>query len=221
MGKGILGQKIGMTGLYDEFGNRVSVTVVEAGPCVVVNKKTIEKDRYNAIQIGYENEKAENLKKPVAGVFKKKGIAPSRHTREIRLTSEEAGHYKEGQVISVGDLFKVNEKVDVVGATRGKGFAGVVKRYHFKGNTMTRGTHEYRRHPGSIGMREWPGKVLKGKKLPGHMGAERQTVQNLRIFRIDPKRNLMFLNGAVPGAPGQLLIIKAAAKAAGAGKKSK
>lgn len=213
MGKGILGQKIGMTGLYDEFGNRVTVTVIEAGPCVVVHKKTALKDKYDAIQIGFGDQKEDRVIRPQAGAFKKAGVAPKKHLREIRLSAEEAGQYKEGQTINVTDMFSINDKIDVMGVSRGKGFAGVVKRYHFKGNSMTRGTHEYRRHPGSIGMREWPGKVLKNKRMPGHMGDERVTIQNLSIFRIDTKRNLLFVRGAVPGAPGALLMIKAAVKA--------
>ncbi|MFA6034678.1 MAG: 50S ribosomal protein L3, partial [Myxococcota bacterium] len=183
------------------------------GPCVVVCKKTAEKDKYNAIQLGFGEQRADRLNKPEAGHFKKAGSAPKKYLRELRVTAEESSKYTEGQVIGPADVFKAGEKLDVTGISRGKGFAGVVKLYHMKGNSMTRGTHEYRRHPGSIGMREWPGKVLKGKKLPGHMGDEKVTMQNLPIYRIDAKRNLIFIKGAVPGAPGGLLMLKAAVKA--------
>ncbi|MBI5525209.1 MAG: 50S ribosomal protein L3 [Deltaproteobacteria bacterium] len=220
MGKGILGRKVGMTALFDEFGQKVSVTVVEAGPCVVVRKKDPAKDKYNAVQLGFVEQRADRLRKPDAGQYRKAGVPPKRFLREIRLSAEEAAGFSVGQVIGAEDVFKVGDKLDITGVSIGKGFQGVVKRYHFKGNTMTRGTHEYRRHPGSIGMREWPGKIFKGKKLPGHMGGERVTVQNLVIFRLDSKRNLLFVKGAVPGSAGNLLVIRRAVKSA-AGVKGK
>ena len=212
MSKGILGRKIGMTGLYNEWGNRVTVTVLEAGPCVVVAKKVPEKDKYHAIQIGFADQRADRVNKPEAGQFKKAGVAPKKYLREIRLSAEEAGQYNVGQVLGAGDIFKAGDKLDVMGTSRGMGFAGVVKRYHIKGNSMTRGTHEYRRHIGSIGMREWPGKVLKNKRMPGHMGSERVTVQNLVVYRVDPKRNLLFVKGSVPGAAGTLLVLRESIK---------
>ena len=213
MSKGILGHKIGMTGIYDEWGNRITVTVIEAGPCVVVSKKVPEKDKYNAIQLGFADQRPDRVNKPEAGQFKKAGVPPKKHLHEIRITVEEAGQYNVGQVLGAGDVFKAGDKLDVIGTSRGMGFAGVVKRHHMKGNTMTRGTHEYRRHPGSIGMREWPGKVLKGKRLPGHMGSVRVTVQNLVVYRVDAKRNLLFVKGAVPGPAGTLLVIRESTKA--------
>jgi len=212
MGNGILGRKIGMTGLYDTYGNRVSVTVIEAGPCVVTAKRTVEKDKYGALQLGFLEKKEKGLSKPMEGHFKKAGVAPTKFLREIRVEPGEIEKYQVGQTINAADIFKVGDKIDVTGISRGKGFAGVVKKYHFKGNSMTRGTHEYRRHPGSIGMREWPGKVLKNKRLPGHMGDVQVTIQNIPIFRIDNKRNLLFIKGAVPGSPGKLLMVKSTVK---------
>jgi large subunit ribosomal protein L3 len=214
MGKGILGRKVGMTSLFDEYGQEVPVTIVEAGPCVVVRKKEDATDSYNAVQLGFVEQRADRLSKPQAGQYRKAGVPPKQFLREIRLSAEEAAGYSVGQTIGAGDVFKVGDKLDVTGVSIGKGFQGVVKRYHFKGNTMTRGSHEYRRHPGSIGMREWPGKIFKGKKLPGQMGRERVTVQNLVVFRLDAKRNLLFVKGAVPGSAGSLLVIRQAIKSA-------
>jgi len=212
MGNGILGRKIGMTGLYDTYGNRVCVTVIEAGPCVVTAKKTPEKDKYGALQLGFLEQKEKGLSKPLEGHFKKAGVAPTKFLREMRIDAADIEKYQVGQTINAADIFKVGDKIDVTGISRGKGFAGVVKKYHFKGNSMTRGTHEYRRHPGSIGMREWPGKVLKNKKMPGHMGDVQVTIQNIPIFRIDNKRNLLFIKGAVPGSPGKLLMVRSTVK---------
>jgi large subunit ribosomal protein L3 len=197
--------------IFDDAGNTVPVTVIEAGPCVVVQKKTAAKHKYCAIQIAFKEVKPSRLNKPARGQFERLNLKPMKHLREVRLTAEQVEAYKVGDTINVS-IFSPGEKVDVIGVTKGRGFAGVVKKYHFAGFPQTRGTHEYRRHPGSIGHREWPGKVWKGKKLPGHMGCEKETTQNLLLVKVDPEKNLLMVRGGVAGAPGGLLIVRKARK---------
>ena len=211
MSRAILGKKIGTTRIFDEKGNQIAVTVVEAGPCVVVQKLTPAKHSYSAIQVGYQEVPGRIVNKPRLGVFERAGLAPMRYLREIKMNPEEVEKYKIGDQITVS-IFQTGEKVDVVGTSKGRGFQGVLKRHHFQGFPKTRGTHEYRRHPGSIGMRERPGRVIKGKKLPGHMGACRITTQNLRVEKVDGDKNLLLIRGSVPGASGGLVIVKEAVK---------
>jgi large subunit ribosomal protein L3 len=211
MSTAILGKKLGMMQIFDDHGYRVPVTVVEAGPCLVVQKRTPAKHKYSAIQIGYEQVAGRKLSKPQLGVFGRADLSPLRYLREIRLAQDEVEAYKIGDAITVS-IFTPGEKVDVTGTSKGKGYQGVVKRHHMKGNTKTRGTHEYRRHPGSIGMREQPGRVIKGKKLPGQMGNRRITTQNLTVFKVEEEKNLLYLHGCVPGATGGLVMVKKAAK---------
>jgi large subunit ribosomal protein L3 len=208
----ILGKKLGITQIFDESGNRIPVTVVEAGPNVVIQKKTTAKHKYSAIQIGYQTIVPRKLNKPRRTVFEKLNLAPMKHLREIRMTDAEVEAYKVGDQITVA-IFTPGELLDVVGTSKGKGFQGVVKRYHFKGHNMTHGTHEYRRHPGSVGMREKPGKILKGKKMPGHMGNVRVTTQNVKLVKIDPERNLLLIQGSVPGCKGALVLVRKSGKA--------
>ena len=207
----IMGKKLGMTQIFDETGNRIPVTVVEAKPNVVITKRTPAKDKYSAIQVGFEEIKPTKLNKPELGHFQKKQLSPMRYLQEFRLTAEEVDAYNVGDQITVEALKDV-VMIDVVGQSKGKGFQGVMKRHHFKGNTQTRGTHEYRRHSGSIGMREHPGRVLKGHRMAGQMGNERVTVQKLKLVKIDPERNLLLIHGAVPGAPGGLVVVQKSVK---------
>lgn len=211
MSRAILGKKMGMTQVFDESGNRIPVTVIQAGPCVVVQKRTPARDRYSAIQLGFQEVAARKLNKPRRGAFERLDLAPMRTLREVRMPQDEVDAYKVGDTVTV-DIFAPGDKVDVVGTSKGRGFQGVVRRYRFKGSTKTRGTHEHRRHPGGIGMCEEPGRVLKGQKLPGQMGNHRVTTQNLKLFMVDPDRNLLLVRGAVPGAPGGLVMVRKAVK---------
>ena len=207
MPKGILGRKVGMTQIFTGTGLAIPVTVIEAGPCFVVQKKTPEKDGYTAIQIGF-GEKRENLfNKPLKGHFNKSGVRPLRYLRELRVEDPEA--YQVGQEIKAG-IFAEGERVDVVGTTKGKGFAGGIKRHGFHRGPMAHGS-KYHRRPGSLGAKG-PARVYKGRKLPGHLGAERITVQNLEVIRVDGDRNLLVLKGAVPGSKGGLVLVKPSTK---------
>ncbi len=208
---GILGKKKGTTQIFDDSGNRVPVTVIEAGPCIVVQKKNTAKHKYSALQIAFEEIASRKLNKPRRGLFEKLDLAPMRYLREFRMTSEEVDTHKIGDKITVG-LFAAGDKVDVTATSKGRGFQGVVKKFHMKGNTKTRGTHEVRRHPGSIGMCQYPGKVQKGTKLPGQLGNKRTTTQSLKLIKVDEERNLLLIRGAVPGHTGSLIVIKKATK---------
>lgn len=216
--KGIIGKKLGMTQLFDEAGFVVPVTVVEAGPCIVVQKKTKQKDGYEALQLGFGEVKAKKLNKPMAGHFKnalkqedKKspGVAPKKFLREFRL--ENCEKYAVGDLIKA-DVFKEGEFVDVSGTSKGKGFAGTIKRY---GNHMLKkshGTGPVRRHAGSMSGASDPSRILKGKKMPGRMGGERVTVQGLQLFKINVQENLILIKGAVPGPAGSIVIIRNSVK---------
>ncbi len=203
--KGILAKKIGMTRVFKENGEIVPVTVLEAGPCRVINIKNKEKDGYNAIQLAFEKIKFSKLNKPMQGYMKKNGFEEGfRYIREIR--TEQIEGIKVGDELRVS-IFKPGEKVNVIGISKGKGFAGGVKRHHFHGGPASHGSMAHRR-PGSIGTNTFPGRVLKNKKLPGHMGNKRVTVKNLKVHSILEDKNLILINGAVPGAPGGLIIIE-------------
>ncbi len=203
--RGILAKKIGMTRVFKENGEVVSVTVLEAGPCKIINIRKKENDGYNAIQLGFEKIKFNKLNKPMQGYLKKNGIEEGfRYIKEIRMDTTDG--VKIGDEVRVS-IFKPGEKVDVIGISKGKGFAGGVKRHHFHGGPASHGSMSHRR-PGSIGTNTFPGRVLKNKKLPGHMGNKRVTVKNLKIHSIIEDKNLMLIKGAVPGAPNGLLIIR-------------
>lgn len=207
MPKGILGKKIGMSQIFTDKGLAIPVTVIEAGPCTVVQIKTSAKDGYNAIQIGFGGKRERLFGKPLAGHFSKAGVRPLRFLRE--LTVEDPGTYQVGQEIKA-DIFVQGEKVDVVGTTKGKGFAGGIKRHGFHRGPMSHGS-KYHRRPGSLGAKG-PARVYKGRKLPGHLGTERVTVQNLEVIKIDADRNLIAVRGAIPGSKGGLVLVKPSTK---------
>ena len=205
MVNGLIGRKIGMTQLLQDDGVMVPVTIVQAGPCVVVQKKTALKDGYDAIQLGFvEFIKPKNVTKPMGGHFKKANAAPVRVLREMRTEGEEA--MNPGDKVMV-DMFNANEKVHVVGTSKGRGFAGFVKRHHFGGGRASHGSM-FHRAPGSIGASAYPSRVLKGMRMAGHLGAARITVQNIQVARVDQENNLLYLRGAVPGPNGGYLVVE-------------
>ena len=211
MEKCIIGKKVGMTQLFDEKGSVVPVTVVEAGPCVVVQKKTSENDGYEAVQIGFGNVSEKRITKPLKGHFAKADVAPKKNLREFRLADI--------SVLSVGDIIKADtfaagDHVDVCGTSKGKGYAGTIKRYGFHSLKDTHGTGPVHRHVGSLGACSTPSRVMKGKKLPGHMGVERVTVQNLDVVKVDAENNLIALKGAIPGPKGGIVYITDSVKKA-------
>ncbi|NMB42210.1 MAG: 50S ribosomal protein L3 [Firmicutes bacterium] len=203
MEKGILAKKIGMTRLFDEEGRAVPVTVLEAGPCTVVTKKTPDKDGYKAIQVGFKVTGKNRLNKPLIGHFDKSGVPSLKFVRELRVSDPDK--YEIGQEIKA-DVFTAGEYVDVTGISKGKGFAGTIKRHGHSKGAMTHGSR-YHRGPGSLGA-VGPSRVFKGHPLPGRMGGERVTVQNLRVVKVDPNKNLLLIKGAVPGPRNGLLIVK-------------
>jgi large subunit ribosomal protein L3 len=209
MQKGIIGKKIGMTQLFDEKGMVVPVTVIEAGPCVVVQKKTVESDGYQAVQLGFGEVKAHRLTKPAKGHFEKAGVAPKKTLREFRFDSIE--EINVGDIIKA-DTFAAGDKVDVCGISKGKGYAGVIKRWNLHSLKATHGTGPVARHAGSNGSIDGA-RVFKGKKLPGHLGAERVTVQNLSIVKVDAENNLIAVKGAIPGAKGGIVVLTDSVKA--------
>jgi large subunit ribosomal protein L3 len=209
---GILGRKLGMTQVFDEDNKVIPVTVIEAGPCPIVQKKTVKTDQYDAIQLGFLDQKRQRVRKPNLGHFDKASVAPKRYLREIRLDENEIQNYETGQELTV-DVFESGDFVDVTGFSKGKGFTGVMKRWGFHGSaTQTHGTHEYFRHGGSIGNAATPSKVVKGRKMPGRKGNDRVTTQNLKLVDIRPEQNLLLVKGAVPGPINGLVIIKKAKK---------
>ena len=208
MKKGIIGRKVGMTQIFDEKGNVIPVTVIEAGPCVVAQVKTVETDGYNAVQLGFGDVKDKHINKPEAGHFAKAKLANKKHLREFRLDSIEG--IKVGDEVKA-DVFEAGEKIDVQGTSKGKGFQGVIKRHGQHRGPMGHGSM-YHRRPGSMGSTSTPGRVFKGKKLPGHMGRVTITIQNLDVVRVDMDKNVILLKGSVPGAKGSILKIKSAVK---------
>jgi large subunit ribosomal protein L3 len=202
---GLLGKKVGMTQLLQNDGTVVPVTVIQAGPCVVVQKKTKQKDGYDAVQLGFvEFIKPKRVGKPMTGHFKKANVAPARFTREVAVQGEEGSN--PGDKVMV-DIFAENELVHIVGTSKGRGFAGFVKRHHFRGGRATHGSM-FHRAPGSIGSSAYPSRVLKGMRMAGHMGNSRVTVRNLRVARIDQENNLLFIRGAVPGPAGGYVLVE-------------
>jgi large subunit ribosomal protein L3 len=209
--KGLLGKKVGMTRIFAESGEIVPVTVIQAGPCFVTQVKSVERDGYSAIQIGYQH--AKRLNRPEKGHLKDKPAL--RHLREIR--TDDASDYREGQSLDVSQ-FQVGDRVDVIGVSKGKGFAGAMKRHGFKGGPATHGQSDRQRAVGSIGSGTTPGRVYKGSRGPGHMGDRRVTVMGLEIVRVDAERNLLVLRGAIPGARNALVMVRNAVKTPDAGK---
>ena len=205
MVNGLLGKKIGMTQLLQDDGMVVPVTVIKAGPCVVVQKKTKQKDGYDAVQIGFvEFVKPRRVNKAMTGHFKKTGVAPAKFVREMPVQGEEGANPGDQIMVSI---FNQNELVHVIGTSKGRGFAGLVKRHHFRGGRASHGSM-FHRAAGSIGSSAYPSRVLKGMRMAGHMGNERVTVQNLRVARIDQENHLLFVRGAVPGPAGGYLVIE-------------
>jgi large subunit ribosomal protein L3 len=207
---GLIGKKIGMTQFYSAEGNLIPVTVVETGPCVVVQKKQAARDGYNALQVGFGAKKAQRLNKAAQGHMGKAGKGAFAVLKEFRV--DDPGSYEVGQEIKAGDLFKVGDRIDVSGISKGHGFSGVIKRWSFGGFPGSHGTHEYFRHGGSIGNRSYPGRVRKGKKMAGHWGNERISTQNLEVVEIRAEENLLLLRGAVPGAKRGVVILRPAVK---------
>jgi len=211
--KGLIGKKIGMTQVFNEEGNLVPVTVIDASTCVVVGKRTPEKDKYSAVTVGFGEIKEKALTKADVGNFKKAGAAPRRHLKEFRVSPEEATGFNVGDAVKV-DMFQKGQLVDVTGTTKGRSYQGVIKRWNFAGFKMTHGTHEYRRHPGAIGQRKTPGRVYPNKKLPGHYGVEKVTTQNLTVVGVDLEKNLILVKGAIPGHNDGIVLIKPSIKVA-------
>jgi large subunit ribosomal protein L3 len=207
--KGILGKKLGMTQIFDEKGVAIPVTIIEAGPCYITQKKTKENDGYDAIQLGFGDAGDKSLKKPIAGHLKKVDVRPIKYMREFRVTNPD--DYQEGQKIDVS-IFNVGDKVDVIGTSKGKGFAGSVKRHGFRGGPKTHGQSDRWRAPGSVGAGSTPGRVLKGTRMAGRMGNQQVTVQNLRVALVDAEKNLLAIKGAIPGGKNGLIIIREAVK---------
>jgi large subunit ribosomal protein L3 len=206
---GIIGKKVGMTQIFLEDGSIVPATVVEAGPCKVVQKKTKEKDGYNALQLSFLTKDPRRVNKPLLGHFKKSGAEPCYWLKEFRM--EEVEGFEPGQDVTLS-LFKAGDVVDVTGLSKGKGFAGVIKRHGFHGFPASRGTHEYFRHGGSVSANSYPAHVFKGKRMPGHHGNQRVTVQNIRVVDVREDQNLILLQGGIPGARNGLIFIRSATK---------
>ena len=210
MKKGLIGKKIGMTQIFDENGNMVPVTLIEAGPCVVVQKKTTENDGYEAVQVGYGDAKANKVTKPMGGHFKKADVAPKKVLKEFRLADTSAVNV--GDILKA-DIFAAGEYVDVVGKSKGKGTAGVIKRWNFARLRESHGTGPVARHGGSLGVID-PARIFKGKKMAGHLGTERVTVQNLSVVKVDVENNLIAIKGSVPGPKGGIVVIADSVKKA-------
>ena len=211
MKKGIIGKKIGMTQIFDEKGNMIPVTVIEAGPCAVVQKKTTENDGYEAVQLGYGDMKANKVNKPMKGHFGKADVAPKKVLKEFKLADTSSVNV--GDILKA-DLFAAGDIVDVVGTSKGKGYAGTIKRWNFQRLKETHGTGPVARHAGSLGACSDPSRVYKGKKMAGHLGSERVTVQNLSVVKVDSENNLIAIKGSIPGPKGGIVVIADSVKKA-------
>ena len=209
MNKGLIGKKVGMTQIFDEQGKVIPVTVIEAGPCVVAQVKTEETDGYTAVQLGFGDIKEKKLNKPTKGHFTKVNVTPKKHLREFRLDSVEG--LTVGQELKA-DVFAAGDKVDIQGTSKGKGFQGVIKRHGQSRGPMGHGSM-YHRRPGSMGPTSTPGRVFPGKNLPGHMGVETVTIQNLEVVKVDLDKNVILVKGSVPGTKGAILKVKSSVKA--------
>jgi len=209
MKKFILGKKIGMTQIFNEAGLAIPVTVIQAGPCAVVQKKTVENDGYAALKVGFEEIPEKKLSKPEKGLFTKINISSRKYLKEFRI--DDVAKYEVGQEIKVADMFNSGDKIDVSGISKGKGFQGTLKRYHQSGGPETHGSM-YHRRVGSMGSNTSPARVFKGKRLPGHMGVDKITVQNLVVVKADNERNLLLIKGAVPGPKGGIVVVRETVK---------
>ena len=208
---GLLGKKLGMTQVFEADGSRTSVTAIELGPCTVVQKRTMEKDGYVALQLGYQEKKEHRVNRPEMGHFKKANVSPKQYLREFRVSQEVADAYEIGQEIDI-NLFSNGDKIDIKGTSKGKGYAGVVKTYGLRGGRSTHGVHEAYRHGGSIGMCQTPGRVLKGHKMAGHHSHKAVTQQGMKIIRLFAGDNLIFVKGPVPGSRNSLIQVRPAIK---------
>ena len=212
---GLIGKKLGNTQIFTDDGEVLRVTVVEAGPCVVVAKRTPEKHGYSALQLGFGKKKAKAVRKPEAGLYAKLGIDVPLATKEFRVPVEVAEKFEVGQQITIADVFQEGQLVDVQGTSKGSGYTGVMKRHNFKGYKASHGQHEYQRHGGSIGMNMTPGRVFKGKKMAGQHGNQKVTVLSMRVAKILSDEGLVLVKGGVPGAAGSIMTIRTAVKKRG------
>lgn len=203
MGAGILGEKIGMTRIFTKNGESIPVTVILAGPCRVIQRKNLEKDGYNAVQLGFKEVNKKKVSKPIIGHFNKFKVEPLKYMREFKV--DDSNKYSSGMEVKV-DIFKEGDKVDIISISKGKGFAGAIKRHHFSGGPKTHGQKEYFRSVGSMGATD-AARVFKGKKLPGHMGSDRVSMKNIKVVKVDLGRNLILVKGSIPGAKGTMVII--------------
>lgn len=211
---GVIGRKLGMTQIFAEDGSVIPCTVVESRP-VVVGKRTADKDGYDALILGFGQRREKCTKKPVAGFFKKAGVAPAQHVREIRCSAEFASGLEIGQEVKLDSVFEEGQFVDVQGITIGRGFSGVMRRHHFKGAVSSHGSHEYKRHGGSIGTNMTPGRVMPGVKMPGQHGNTRVTILNQRVLKLIPEENLILIRGGIPGSKNGLVFVRGAIKRRG------
>jgi large subunit ribosomal protein L3 len=209
----IIGQKLGMTQVFDEDARAIPVTVIKAGPCHVVQLKTMERDGYNAVQISFGEVKTNNVNRPTAGHYAKAGVAPGRTLVEVRV--DDPSEYKVGQEFKIADVLEKGAKADVSGVSKGKGFAGVMKRHNFSGQGASHGNHKSHRVPGSIGACATPARVFKGMRMAGRMGGEQVTTLNLEVVGVDAERDLLLLGGSVPGPKGSVVLVREAVKARG------
>lgn len=211
--EGLLGKKLGMTQIFTQDGQTVPVTVIQVGPCFVLDVKTASRDGYSAVQLGFEPKKAQRVNKPLTGHMAKAGKGAFYHIKEVRCDTEGLGWTNLGQELRVADVFQEGNIVDIAGVTIGKGFQGVFRRFNNAGGQpATRGTHEYKRHLGSIGNRKFPGRVFKNKKMPGRMGNLNVTAQNLKVVGVNAEENILLVKGGIPGARGGLVVIRKAKK---------
>lgn len=211
---GVIGRKLGMTQVFQEDGSVVPCTVIESRP-VVIAKRTQQKDGYDAVVLGFGPRRDKRTKKPLAGFFKKAGVSPTRHVREIRCSAEFASSLEIGQEVKLDSVFEDGQFVDVQGITRGRGFTGVMRRYNFKGAVATHGSHEYKRHGGSIGTNMTPGRVMPGMKMPGQHGNAKVTVLNQRVVKVIPEEGLLLVRGGIPGSANGLVVVRGAVKRRG------
>ncbi len=210
---GIFGRKIGSTQLFEQDGTVTRVTVIQAGPEVVLGKRTLEKDGYSALVLGFEDRKEKHTTKPAAGYFKKVGTSAKRVVKELRCDAEFASKWEVGQELKLEEIFQPGMRVDARGTTRGRGFTGVVRRWGFAGAVTTHGTHEYRRHPGSIGTNMTPGRTLPNLKMGGQYGNETVSILNLKVARVDSEKHLLLIEGGIPGSKNGLVLVRRAVKA--------
>ena len=203
---GLIGKKLGMSQIFTPAGSLIPVTIIQTGPCTVVQKKTTERDGYSALQLGFGEKKLQRATKPLVGHCRASGKGPFSVLREFHV--DDVDNYEVGGEISAPQVFQAGELVDVVGKTKGRGYSGVMKRHGMGGFPGTHGTHEYFRHGGSIGNRSYPGRIFKGKRMAGHYGNERMTAKNLRVIEVKPESNLLLIHGAIPGAKGGIVLIR-------------